>query len=62
MVGFVDQVAWREALTLRARAFDALGEGIGVRRTHAALRRILEDAEGPGALLRDSLARLDTRR
>jgi hypothetical protein len=55
-VGFNDQVAWYEALLLRADAFRSLGMLPEARETYRALRDVLVDADGGGTTLRDSVA------
>jgi hypothetical protein len=55
-VGFNDQVAWYEALLLRAEAFRSLGMLPEARETYRALRDVLVDADGGGTTLRDSVA------
>ncbi len=57
MAGFVDQVAWPEIWPLRARALLAVGDGLGARDVYDQLFDVLRDANGPRAVLRDSVAR-----
>lgn len=55
MAGFIDQLAWRDILLLRASASAALGDPLGARESYRWLRPVLEHANGPRATLRDSL-------
>lgn len=55
MAGFVDQVAWPEALVLRAGAHRALGQPDSARAVYGLLHGMLQDANGSGAALRDSV-------
>ncbi len=56
MAGFVDQVAWPQVWPLRARALLAVGDGLGARDVYDQLFDVLRDANGPRAVLRDSVA------
>ncbi len=56
MAGFVDQVAWPQIWPLRARALLAVGDGVGARDVYDQLFDVLRDANGPRAVLRDSVA------
>ncbi len=60
MAGFNDQVAWPDALALRAEALAALGERNASRATYAALLAVLDGANGARAALRDSVAAILT--
>lgn len=56
MAGFVDQVAWPQVWPLRARALLAVGDGLGARDAYDQLFDVLRDANGPHAVVRDSVA------
>lgn len=57
MAGFIDQVAWSEAIVLRARAQAAVGRYDAAVNTYRALLRVLATADGPGALRREAIQR-----
>ncbi len=58
MAGFVDQAAWPEVWLLRADAYEATGDAIAAQEIREELVGVLSEANGEGAVLRDSLANL----
>jgi len=55
MAGFIDQVAWTEVWPMRARALQSAGDVAGAREVYLELRDLLDDADGSGAAIRDSV-------
>jgi tetratricopeptide (TPR) repeat protein len=55
MPGFIDQVAWVEAWPIRARALVDVGDVAAAREAYAGLQDLLDDADGEGVAIRDSV-------